>query len=197
MTTLSEGLTRAATQPAAVRAAGPPRRRDGVVTDSDLLEGCRRGDRDAWAQVVERYERLVYTVARRGGLDAEDAADVTHATFAALLDALHRLPEDLRLASWLMTMARRHVWSTRTIHGHEPVVDPLADPFADWEVVTALHDALSALGSTSRELLVALYFEGAAPRHAAVASRFGHPAATIGPMRGRCLQELRMIMEEE
>ena len=209
MTSLSEGLTRAASLPTvepAVEPADPaPRRPDNAVTDSELLRRCRRHDPEAWAGLVGRYERLVYTVARRAGLDAEDAADVTHATFVALVEALHHLPEDVRLASWLMTVARRQVWSIGNLNGrsaalgivHEPVADPLADPFADWETATALQDALSTLGGMSRELLIALYFEGEAPSHATVARLFGRPVAAIGQMRGRCLEELRMIRGEE
>lgn len=201
MTTLSEGTTRVATLPAADRADPTPRRGDDAVTDSDLLRACRRHEAEAWAQLVNRYERLVYTVARRGGLGAEDAADVTHATFVALVDALDRLADDERLASWLMTVARRQTWSTRNLNGRntplELAGEPATDPFADWESATALHDALSVLGGRSRELLIALYFEGEAPSYTTVAPRFGRPAAAIGPLRGRCLEELRMIMGEE
>ncbi|MBM0126139.1 RNA polymerase sigma factor [Pimelobacter simplex] len=207
MTSLSEGLTRVATleHVGRIETAAAPRRGDGrgeaVVTDADLLRRCRRRDPEAWAELVSRYERLVYTVARRGGLGAEDAADVAHATFVALADALDRLPDDERLASWLMTVARRRTWSSRNQKGPNTPLDvagePATDPFDDWETTTALHDALAVLGGTSRELLLALYFERKVPSHAALAPRFGRPAGAIGPLRGSCLEELRMIMGAE
>ena len=203
MTTLSEGPTRVTTlQPVDRAEIGiASRRGDAVVTDADLLRGCRRRDPEAWDQLVSRYERLVYTVARHGGLGTQDAADAAHATFAALADALDRLPDDERLASWLMAVARRQTWSTRNLNRPdtplEAECEPATDPFADWESTTALHDALAVLGGTSRELLLALYFEGDDPSHATLAPRFGRPAGAIRPLRGRCLEELRMIMAEE
>jgi len=172
-----------------------------MVTDSDLLIRCRRRDSEAWNQLVSRYERLVYTVALRNGLSAEDAADVTQATFVALIDALDRLRDDEKLASWLMTVARRQAWRSRNLSRRTTSLDHTpeesSDPFADWATTTALHDALSTLGGTCRDLLLALYFEPETPSYAEIAERFGRSIGGIGPLRGRCLDKLRVIMGEE
>ena len=83
-------------------------------SDGELLNRCRARDAAAWNQLVGRYERLVYSVALRNGLDADDAADVTQNTFVNLLDAMDRIRDEERLASWLMTVARRQAWRVRT-----------------------------------------------------------------------------------
>jgi hypothetical protein len=44
--------------------------------DPDLAALCAQGQPAAWAVMVRRYERLIYTVARRAGLDERAAADV-------------------------------------------------------------------------------------------------------------------------
>jgi RNA polymerase sigma factor (sigma-70 family) len=171
------------------------------VTDTELLRRCRRRDSEAWNQLVSRYERLVYTVALRNGLSAEDAADVTQSTFVALVDSLGRIRDDERLASWLMTVARRQAWRTRNLSRRTVTLDVapegVADPFADWATVTALHDALATLGGTCRELLLALYFEHDAPSYAEIADRLGRSIGGIGPLRGRCLDKLRVILRDE
>lgn len=178
-----------------------PPQRAAVPSDAELLERCRRQDGEAWNLLVSRYERLVFSVARRNGLTPEDAADVTQTTFVALIDSLDRIREEERLASWLMTVARRQAWRLRNTARRavslDQVPDAGEDPFEDWGAVTALHDALGKLGGTCRELLMALYFDPEEPSYADIATRFNRSIGGIGPLRGRCLEKLREILEED
>ncbi len=83
-------------------------------TDAELLDRCRHSDAQAWDLLVARYERLIYTVAIRNGVTTEDAADITQTTFVALIDSLNNIVDETKLASWLMTVARRHAWRVRS-----------------------------------------------------------------------------------
>jgi RNA polymerase sigma factor (sigma-70 family) len=173
-------------------------------SDAELLERCRAGDARAWDALVDRYERLIFAVAARNGLSPEDAADVTQTTFVALIDALDRIEDETRLASWLMTVARRQAWRLRSMSRRsiplESVPDPVADvvdPYVDWDAQVAIHDALGTLGGTCRDLLLALYFEPEEPSYADIAQRLDRAIGGIGPLRGRCLERLRSIMGEE
>jgi len=170
-------------------------------TDAELLRRCRGQDPEAWQLLIDRYERLIYTVALRNGVSAEDAADITQTTFVALLDSLDRIREEERLASWLMTVARRQAWRLRNLTRRavplEAVAEPAEDPSTDWATLTTLHDALGALGGSCRELLLALYFDPEEPSYVDIAERFGRAVGGIGPMRGRCLARLREIMAED
>lgn len=170
-------------------------------TDAELLERCRGRDGDAWDMLVARYERLVFSVALRNGLSREDAADVTQTTFVALLDALDRLRDSERLASWLMTVARRQSWRTRNLSRRytdlESAPEKSSDPFAHWDEVVALHDALVKLGGPCRDLLEALYLDDDNPSYAEIAERLGRSIGGIGPLRGRCLDKLRAILTED
>jgi RNA polymerase sigma factor (sigma-70 family) len=181
-------------RPAARRIAAAP-------TDAELLGRCRGRDPDAWAQLTDRYERLIYSVALRNGVTAEDAADITQTTFITLIDSLDRIRDDEKLASWLMTVARRQAWRLRNTSRRtvplEVAPEPAADPLEDWATLTTLQDALSTLGGTCRELLLALYFDPQEPSYAEIAERFGRAIGGIGPLRGRCLERLRDIMTEE
>ncbi len=173
-------------------------------SDADLLTRCREGDADAWETLVNRYQRLVYTVARRNGLGRDDAADVTQTVFVALLESGASIRDQERLPSWLMTVARRQAWRLRSRRDHEsPQPDPgtdLADEldrFADWETVAVVHEALARLGQPCRDLVVWLYLDAANPSYAEIAARMGKAIGTIGPMRARCLQTLRTFLPEE
>ncbi len=175
------------------------------LSDADLLERCRQGDREAWQVLYQRYERLVFSVALRSGLGREDAADVTQTTFVALLDSVDRLERDDRLSFWLVSVARRQSWRVRNRRGRE-VVGPVGEvdvagtepnQIDVWERAAALHDALRQLDSPCRELLLALYFDPNEPGYASIAERFGRAIGTIGPMRGRCLDRLRTILGQD
>ncbi|MGZ0145918.1 RNA polymerase sigma factor [Kribbella sp. WER1] len=175
-----------------------------LPSDAELLARCHAGDQDAWALLVGRYQRLVFTVARRNGLGRDDAADVTQSVFVALLEAGAAIRSQERLPSWLMTVARRQAWRLRSRHDHEsPQPDPAADIpdeldwFADWEKVAVVHEALARLGQPCRDLLLWLYFDAASPSYAEIASRLGKAIGTVGPMRARCLQTLRRFLPEE
>lgn len=174
----------------------------------DLLLRCRDGDSSAWEELVERYERLVFGVAVREGLDRDDAADVTQTVFEALLTSLHAIREGERVAAWLMTVTRRQVWRVRTRRLKErPVseMDPDAEPAGstvagaspeDSDRVLDLYEALSSLDEPCRQLLTALYFDPSEPSYEEVALRLGRPVGSIGPSRGRCLKRLRHILAE-
>ena len=172
-----------------------------VPSDLELLNACRAGDQDAWGLLVERYERLVFSVALRNGVTREEAADITQMTFIALLESIGRLREDQRVASWLMSVARRLAWRQRRRSEREgrliEQMDQPEDPLTAWERVAVIHEGLQQLGQACRDLLIALYFDPSAPSYAMVAERLGRSIGGIGPMRARCLQRLRALLGED
>lgn len=168
-------------------------------TDPELLRGCRRGDPASWDALVRRYEPLVFSCARAGGLSRPDAADVTQGVFVALLDAGLEVRDDERLGSWLLTVTHRQVWRARRHldrHADVDLPDQPRDTIQDWERMAVLYDAVVRIGSPCRELVSALYLDPARPTYAAVARRLGVAPGTIGPKRARCLQRLRLLMDE-
>jgi RNA polymerase sigma factor (sigma-70 family) len=182
----------------------PGRRRVETPTDAELLDSCRNGDPEAWSMLIDRYQRLVYTVALRNGVGRDEAADVTQSVFIALLESTDGIRSGERLASWLMTVARRQAWRLRARQDHEtPQPDPGLevaedlDAISDWERVAVVHEALGRLGRPCRDLLIRLYFDPSAPSYAQIASRLGIAIGTIGPMRARCLNTLRTLLAGE
>jgi RNA polymerase sigma-70 factor (ECF subfamily) len=63
-------------------------------TSSQLLDGVRAEDPDAWQRLVSLYSPLVYSWCRSSGLDAEDAADVLQNVFRAIFTGLPRFRHD-------------------------------------------------------------------------------------------------------
>ena len=66
-------------------------------SDRELLLACRRGDQAAWESLVRRYQRLIYTIPRRAGLNEDLAADVFQEVFATLFEKLNDIETPERL----------------------------------------------------------------------------------------------------
>ena len=72
-----------------------------------LVEDAQQGDRVAFGQLVERYERSVYATAmRRLGNDAE-AQELVQEVFVQALRKIDQLREPLRFGGWLRSITPR------------------------------------------------------------------------------------------
>lgn len=170
------------------------------VDNQALVLACRLGDQGAWDAIVDRYERLVWAVALGEGLNADQAADVAQECFGALVRSLDDLAEPERVGSWLMTVARRQSWQLRNAlaQPHAEITD--RDNVADDNTAELAHalwvyEAVERLDDPCRTLVQALFFDPDEPSYSEVAVRLGRPLGSIGPLRARCLERLRSILE--
>ncbi len=184
----------------------------GDDTDQELIRRCREGSAGAWRRVLNKYERLVYSIPLRLGLSWDDAADVAQITFTILIKNLDSLPDDSRLGPWLATVARRHTWRLMERNRRETVSESLdymlltqsavllgkhdADSIEHWELAEWLDAGLSKLSPRCRELLLALYFQPEQYSYAEIVEHMGMPLGSIGPTRARCLKRLKQILDE-
>jgi RNA polymerase sigma-70 factor (ECF subfamily) len=73
--------------------------------ERDVVSRCRAGDQEAWRALVERYQDMVYSIARRvAGRAADDAAQET---FLRVFRKLHTYRADggAKFSSWLYRVA--------------------------------------------------------------------------------------------
>jgi len=180
-------------------------RNDIFKTDRDLIRACRAGDGRAWERLLNKYERLVFSISLNYGLTTDAAADVTQITFTILLQNLNTLPDDIRLSPWLATVARRHTWRLLAQNRREAVnpdedlagskaLGGIVDNREAQELAEWLYQGLSLLDERCRQLLLALYFDAEEPSYAEVADHMKMPIGSIGPTRARCLEQMRQSL---
>lgn len=105
-----------------------------METDHDqaLLEGCRNGDRAAFATLVNRYQKPIYNAAYRVLGNADDAADTAQAVFLKVAERLHEYDPRFKFFSWLYRIAVNESLNLLRRNGREePLDDEIELPGAD------------------------------------------------------------------
>jgi RNA polymerase sigma-70 factor (ECF subfamily) len=100
--------------------------------DQELVEGCRNGDRAAFAALVVRYQQPVYNAAYRVLGNAEDAADIAQAVFLKVAERLEEYDPRFKFFSWLYRIAINESLNLLRRNGREEPLDEEMDiPGAD------------------------------------------------------------------
>ena len=172
-------------------------------TGAALVLAAGAGDQRAWAELVLRYESLVWARVRAFRLQEADALDAVQETWLRLAENIRRLRDPEALPGWLSTTARRECLRLlqRSARLAAPAeVDAVADPAAgpeqhvlDAEVSREVRDRLAELPPRSRLLLRALFADDP-PRYTEIAQRSGMAVGSIGPTRARALTQLRRTL---
>ena len=177
-------------------------------SDEQLLAGCRRGEEGAWEALVVRYQRLIYAIPRRAGLDEDAAAEIFQDVFATLLESIENIEQPSRLQAWLVTTAKRKTWrmvgrakalrpfASDEGEGADEMYDLADEGLLPDEVLTRLEEqhlvraALGELGGRCRTLLQLLFYAAEPPPYSEIAAALGTSEGSIGPTRARCLKKL-------
>ncbi len=175
-----------------------------VRSDRKLIQGCLAGRQESWNELVDRYGRLVYSIARRYGLSDADADDVFQSVLTIVFRKLETLRDQSRLSAWLIRTTHRESLRVGR-HGERPaeldreIVDvgaPSAEEAAVWERRELVRQALRRLGGRCEALLTALYLATGQASYDAIAEQLGMKVGSIGPTRARCFAKLEKILLE-
>jgi RNA polymerase sigma factor (sigma-70 family) len=178
-----------------------PRRRGSI---EERVRLARRGDREAWGEIVRRFEGMLRAVVGAHRLSSADAADVVQTAWLRLAENLDRLQDPSRIGAWLATTARRECVRTLRNRARE-LPDELPEP-PDRDVVpidrqllvadrnSELWSAFARLPTRDQRLLRMLVTEPP-PSYEHIGTTLGMPIGSIGPTRGRALERLRRELE--
>src|ERR1700722_20058668 len=172
-----------------------------------LLAAAACGDERAWDGLLDRFGSMIWAVARAHRLCDADAADVTQATWTALLTHLDQLNDPDRVGAWLATTARRECLRLLgQARSFVPSGDDLPesesgepDPIEGLEVDqrnTALWRGFRRLRSSDQALL-RLLIADPAPSYEEISAALEIPIGSIGPTRARALERLQRELRRD
>ena len=173
-----------------------------------MLAAARSGDPEGWRGLVERYERLVWSVARSFRYDEATTADVVQTVWLRLAEHLDRIRDPDGLPSWLATTCRHECFAVGRRRDRELVDDTVVDLRLDRSrVVTEVDEGLVELESRREVLgafqqpaevcqqLLRLVCADPPLGYRTISELTGRPVGSIGPSRQRCLEKLPRFLE--
>jgi RNA polymerase sigma-70 factor (ECF subfamily) len=169
--------------------------------EREIVEACRRGDREAFDHVVLRYQRDVYRLCFRYVNDHEDANDLAQDVFLKAWRAIGRFRGDSSVSTWLYRIAVNACLNFRSsrrpvsLELPEGIPDPAPGPAADAEaedVARRVRSAVSRLPDRQRATLILKVFHDL--KHEEVAAALGTTVGTVKANLFHALGNLRKLM---
>ena len=138
-------------------------------TDLELLERYRKGDREAFSDLVVRYQRPIYNAAFWVLRRAEDANDVTQTVFLRVAERLDEYDPKYKFFSWIYRIAVNESLNLLRRNRHEDALDDEIDiPDAEdanpeWragkaETSKRIQNALMSMNTNDRTVLMLRHF---------------------------------------
>ena len=174
-----------------------------ALSDEELAQRVQHGDGEAFAQLVERYQRLVLNIAFRMVGDAELAQDIAQDVFVNVYQRIGQFDVRRRFYSWLYRITvnaalhERRRPATTSLHDL-PVLDdrPQPDEVAERaEQDRELGAALAALSDRERMVIGLRY--GADLSYDEIAEVLNVPLGTAKTWLFRAKQRLADLIERD
>lgn len=170
----------------------------------EIWSGVLSGDAKSWRELVDLYAPLVYTVACRTGLCPADAEDCSQQVWIKLYRRRSSIKDPIALPAWLIRTSHRHALTMRRQQSQRAKVDELHELSAGRlpdELVTSIEEsallqiAISQLDGRCRVLIQKLYLDPNEQSYLQLARELKIKPNSLGPLRSRCLNKLRKILE--
>ena len=167
--------------------------------DPELLEACRRGDRDAFRELFETYKDKVYSVALRFSGNHATAMDITQDVFVKLFSKIVEFRGDSSFDSWLYRVVVNRCFDHRrktlplvplvegAIRGLR-TRENAADDLVRAETRRAIHAAIAKLSPDLRMAVVLRYTQGLS--YEEIAEAFGCSKGTVASRLNRAHAQL-------
>lgn len=179
-------------------------------SDERLVELCRKGDQQAWADLVEKYKNLIYSIPIKLGM-YDDAADIFQAVCVDLISDLPKLREPKALPKWLMQVCYHKCLEHRTrakkqVQLEDEDAENLSadnagavlpeDMLSQLQSEQMVRDVVCALPERCERMVRMLFFETPPRPYQDIAQELGIATGSIGFIRGRCLGRLKKQLEK-
>lgn len=171
--------------------------------DRDVVRDVRLGDREAFGQLVQRYQGRLFGLALTVVRDPSGAEEVTQDAFVRAYTHIHHYDDHRPFYPWIASITVRLAQNWLRQHGRTTrregtAIENAAEPGATAAALTAmiadesslrLWEAVAALPSGERSAVVLYYREGMAVRD--IARALGVTTGTIKTLLFRARRHLR------
>ena len=179
-------------------------------SDDLLIALCLKGDQQAWADLVDKYKNLIYSIPIKLGM-YDDAADIFQSVCLDLLSDLPRLRQPKALPKWLMQVCYHKCLDYRTRAKKQvPLDEENSDNLPADQTTSVLPEEMMAqlqreqtvrvvmasLPPRCERMVRMLFFETPPRPYEVIAKELGIATGSIGFIRGRCLSRLRKQLEK-
>jgi len=159
------------------------------ASTEQLVIAARQGQNEAFGELANRFERMVYVVCRQRLRDHAEAQEVSQDVFIKAFEKLYQLQEPAAFAGWLRSIAVRQSINRGTRRPPSVAVEPKMldgidnqdtaplDRVLARERTDQLHEGLDRLASMDRSTLVAFYLDGRSIVQ--MSDEFAAPVGTI------------------
>ncbi len=170
---------------------------DDKETDAAVIAAVLEGDVNAFAVLVDRYEREFLAFARYMTGSADEAADVMQESFVRAYKSLRRCKDRANFKGWLFRivsnqckthLARRKRRKMESLAGQAEHLQAPGNPHADLheaDVKRQVHEALQTLPEDQREALVLKYLHGLDISEMTTLLKASRSAVKMRLLRGR------------
>ncbi|MGH2788886.1 MAG: RNA polymerase sigma factor [Actinomycetota bacterium] len=179
------------------------------LDDQELVERARRGDADAYEQLVHSYQGLATRVAYLITGESAEAEDAAQEAFVKAYYALNRFKHGAAFRPWLLKIVANEARNRRRSAGRRaglalraaeehPSGDAAPSPEAvalEGERHRALIDALNLLREADREVIACRYFLELS--EAETAAALGCAKGTVKSRLSRAMARMRVVLAEQ
>jgi RNA polymerase sigma factor (sigma-70 family) len=174
------------------------------VADADLVAGCKRGEKEAWDELVNRFSRYVYAISTQAyGLGKHDAEDVFQEVFIRAYEHLDELRDEGAVRPWIGTLTRRLCVDLLRAGAHErPDETPIdsraidretEEKLAQLDEALEIHELVKALPEHCGEMLDRFFARDES--YGTIGEALGLAPGTVASRISRCLARLRRKLE--
>ncbi len=179
-------------------------------SDERLIALCLKGDQQAWADLVDKYKNLIYSIPIKLGM-YDDAADIFQSVCLDLLSDLSKLREPKALPKWLMQVCYHKCLEHRTRAKKQIQLDDKdaenlpadqsasavpEEMLAQLQREQMVRDVVLGLPQRCARMVRMLFFETPPRPYQDIAKELGIATGSIGFIRGRCLSRLKKQLEK-
>ncbi len=128
----------------------------------DLLKKAKNGDKEAFVDLMEQYQGILYNTAMLVLRNEDDALDAAQDAVLACWEKLPSLRQDKYFKTWLTRILLNKCYDCLRVRSHFTDSDSLPEEGETPDLDTALDVdlAMSQLSQTDRLLLSLFYYDG-------------------------------------